>query len=396
MFKIQSKMAMSCRQLLQRPSNQIYQIECPVQNGEKLYLDKKTPDVWFTFESTDFAGHTSVAPIPAHRVLLANHSDVFKEMFYGDDGESIESDSEVPMADVPQEAFTEFLQFFYLNQVELHAENISGVMYLGQKYKVKRCIETCAQFLRDNATDENILIAAELAIRYNNADLLEFCEQFIIMNTDAVLESSGFLDCEQPTLAYAIRANLLACSEVKLFESCMEWVKAKSKQNVLTREIVDEYLGDLFYEIRFGALTIQELCNLTMKYDAVLSDDFKTLTKLIVLPNFQPEKFNTRPRQIKWNGAVSIVECLNIQNNQETDIEHECHAEDTCHGNNLKRKNASIFSTNKRLRSINSARNEIHSDSLSSDDDMEFSSESANKMLLKIISPPSEKQSPSE
>lgn len=159
-----------------------------------------------------------------------------------------------------------------------------------------------AKHLKDTATAENISIALGLAIRHNHSDLLKFCEQFVMMNTNAVLESSGFLACDQQTLAHIIKENLLACSDVKVFESCMEWVKAKSEQSVLTKAIVDEHLGDLFYEIRFSSMTHRAFCDLSEKYDAVLSKDFKAIIKLITLPNFQAEKFNVHPRRIKLDG----------------------------------------------------------------------------------------------
>lgn len=77
---------------------------------------------------------------------------------------------------------------------------------------------------------------------------MKFCERFIILNTGAVLKSSGFLECDRQTLAHILKANLLICSEVELFEVCMAWVKAESGQNALSKEIVDEYMGELFYQ----------------------------------------------------------------------------------------------------------------------------------------------------
>lgn len=99
---------------------------------------------------------------------------------------------------------------------------------------------------QDTATADNILIALGLAIRYNHSDLTKFCEKIIMLNTNAVLESSGFLECEKQMLAYILNENLLACSDVKVFEACMAWIKIKSKQFILTRKIVDTHLGDSF------------------------------------------------------------------------------------------------------------------------------------------------------
>lgn len=376
-------MSVSYRQL-PRSSNQVYRIPYPIQNGDKLYLDSKTSDVHFTFQSEDEAQATT--SIVAHRVLLANISNVFKGLFFGEPKPGDNEILEIPMTDVTNEAaFKEFLQFFYLCEVELHAENIADLMLLGQKYKVSTCTDVCVQFLMDIATADNILVAIGLAVKYSHADLLKFCEKFIVMNTAAVLESDGFLECDHQTLTYIVNANILTCSEVKIFEACMAWVKAKTKQSVLTKELVDEHLGDLFYDIRFGSMTIQDLCNLATKYDMVLSNDFKTITKLIVLPNFQSERFNTRQRQIKWSEDICMMGCNAIESNL-TDEFHDAQDDDDdgFDGDNFKRKNKTIFSTNKRLRLVSSTCNEMQRDSFSSDEEMEYPTSSENSMPLEM------------
>lgn len=87
---------------------------------------------------------------------------------------------------------------------------------------------------------------------------------------------------------------------------------------MLTKQIVDKHLGSLFYEFRFGTLTIQEFCNLAKKYEAVLSNDYKAITELIVLPQSQHHQFNTCPRKIKWdeNGVITVCK------------DHHCRTED--------------------------------------------------------------------
>lgn len=370
-------MSVSCRQL-SWPMYQVYRIQCPVQNGKKLYLDSKTSDVHFVIHSEE-----KPTRIPAHRILLANNSDVFKALFYDEPRTEL---TDIPITDVSEAAFKEFLQFFYLSDVELHVENIADLMLLGHKYKVTKCIDVCVQFLKDTATPDNILAVMSLAILYNHADILKFCEKFVIMNTDAVLESKGFLECDHQTLAYIVNANLLTCSEVNLFEACMAWVKAKSKQNILTKAIVDEYLGDLFYEIRFGTMSIHDLCVLATKYDSVLSDDFKTITKLIVMPNYQPERFNTRPRQIKWIEDTCIMGCNTIDNECDDECD-ECECDDDDEDNFKRKNDGAILFANKRLRLINSAANKMHHETFSSDEDTEYAASNENQLLLTSIDP---------
>lgn len=133
------------------------------------------------------------------------------------------------------------------------------------------------------------------------------CETFIIVCTAAVIKSRGFLACDKRVLAHILMMNVLSCSEVDVFEACMEWVKAKTGEDSLTKEIVDMHLGRLYFEIRFKSMSIQQFCLLTAKYDSVLRSDYFTLTNMIVSPEFQPENFIKCPRQAEWNEHEIIV-----------------------------------------------------------------------------------------
>lgn len=114
----------------------------------------------------------------------------------------------VDVTDASEAAVMEFLQFFYLNKVELMMENIAGVMYLGHKYNVLTCFSACVQFLKYNLY-ENIFIALKLAILYDQRERMKIRD--------------GFLECDKG-------------SEVEIFEACMNWDRAKSKQTTQSQK----------------------------------------------------------------------------------------------------------------------------------------------------------------
>lgn len=272
------------------------------KNCESWYLDSSTADIHFTFDSANHCTPSSQR-IGAHKLILAIDSDAFKAMFFGDLKES----GDIHVADASSAAFKEFLQFFYLNEVELSFGHIAEVLHLGHKYLIPKCIDVCIRFLRDSVTANNSLSILSLATVYDHTELMKLCKRFIMLNTSAVINSSDFLECDRHILGDIF--NLFVCSEIELFEATMAWVKAKSGHDVLSREIVDEYLGNLFYEFRFRTMTIQKFCSLAKKYEAVLSNDYKAITELIVLPQSQHHQFNTRPREIKWNENGAITVC---------------------------------------------------------------------------------------
>lgn len=301
----------------QQSSTSTFDNQC-LKNGKKLYLNADKADIHFTFG----AGGKKAKRIPAHKAILAADSDVFDAMFYGDS--KVSSDVHVP--DSTEAAFMEFLQYFYLSKVNLTQENIVGVLHLGDKYDVKQCINDCVQFLMRKLDDENVCECLDLAIKYDEKQLIELCEKRILLDTEAVLDSPGFLTCTKKVLGFILKMDVLSGSEIMVFEACMAWVKAKIGRAELSMKLVETHLGDFYHKIRFASMTMEQLCTLQAKYDSVLARDFITITKMIVQPDFVPPKFKKDKRTANWN-ADAIVECDRVIETEASDScplgEHE-------------------------------------------------------------------------
>lgn len=266
----------------------------------KLYRDTRTADVHFTFESDD----GTETRVDAHKSLLAATSDVFGAMFYGE----LKETGDIPVIDATDAAFKEFLQYFYQDEIKLTIGNAVEVMYLAHKYNVPKCVEDCIEFLKLSLANENVCAVLFYSILYNHMELLKLCEKHIIVNTEAVLKTAGFLKCDRKVLAHILQMDFLSCSEVEVFKACMAWVEAKYSRHGSSKEIVETHLGDLFYKIRFASMTIQQLCALQQEYDTVLSSDFITIANIVAGSQIQIDKFVTVPRQIKWD-EDAIIKC---------------------------------------------------------------------------------------
>lgn len=272
-----------------------------LQCGEKLYLDATTADVYFSFDNTP-------AQVAAHKNILAVTSDVFKPTFYGPMKKNGNTVHEPFVSDAE---FMEFLQYFYLNEVKLCVEHVEAVLLLGDKYNVEKCVNDCVQFLIDTLDDENVCSRLRLAILCELPEFKKVCEKRIMVNTAAILASKGFLTCDKQVLEHILKMNQFSCSEVKVFEAIMSWVKVKSKQPTLSNELVQAQLGDLIYHIRFASMKIQEFCVLAKKYDSILSSYHRIITDMIVLADARNEgtgNFNAWPRHAKWN-KNAIIKC---------------------------------------------------------------------------------------
>lgn len=261
-------------------------------------------DVIFLFD----AGVDKFTTIIAHRSVLSAGSDVFKAIF----NDVPQGEGEFIVKGVSKMVFKEFMKYFYPSgEVKLSMEMVFDLLTLGNRYNVQKCIDGCTQFVIRNLTIENVCSVLERAKSKSQTKLIKECEIFIIVNTEAVLKSLNFLACDKDVLAHILKLNMLSVPESSVFETCMAWVKVKSSQTTLTKKIIETYLGDLFYEIRFRSITYSEFCSLVTKYRYALAKDYTTIVEMISRPNlrrFQPGKFNVLRRQFGWN-RDAIIKC---------------------------------------------------------------------------------------
>ncbi|XP_055326056.1 uncharacterized protein LOC129580026, partial [Sitodiplosis mosellana] len=219
----------------------------------------------------------------------------------------------VKIGDVLAATFKQFLQFFYFGQVKLTMENVTAVMNLGEMYNVAGCMAVCSKFLKNNLNDDNVFQSYGLAILYNQQDLKRSCETIIGLNTNAIFQSTGFLACNQKVLAEVLKLNWLSCTEIDLFESCMSWVNGTSKQNELTKELVQAQLCDLFYEIRFGSISLKVFAALVSTYGTIFTDaEYTDIIQIIAGNEIQATKFNKiRVKRFKLD-PWSMEECTYV------------------------------------------------------------------------------------
>lgn len=282
---------------------------------ESLFLNAETADVNFAFTSKG-----KCERVPAHKCLLAAGSEVFKRMLFGD-CDSKENDV-ITVDDTPFAAFKEFLQFFYLIEVKLTMKHVVNVVNLGKKYNAIACLSICERFLKDIIASDTICFVYGLAILFDLEHLKDLCESRISANPEALFASSAFLKCHRSVLSHILNLEQLSCSETKVFLACMAWVQATSKENQVTKELVRAHLGELFYDIRFGSMTINEFVAVSVSYDDLFSsNEYKEIVQLIVAKEFQSNKFKRNSRQtqpemqVTWN-KDAVIECGRVVEDQ--------------------------------------------------------------------------------
>lgn len=281
--------------------NDSYENLCSTASVKKLYLNRKTADVYFEFDV-----HGKCERVPAHKAIMAVNSDSFDAMFYGELSEG----NSVKIVDVTSDAFKEFLGFFYLDKVTLTMRNIADVVKLSKMYLLESAPTICERFLMDSLNIENVCFCYGLAILFDLDNLKLKCEEMISINTDAVLQSTGFKECDKSVLNHIVKFETLSCTEAYLFKSCLAWVKVASGQELvtteMTREIINKHLGASFFNIRFGSMTIEQFLS-TVDGNLFSKQEYTDIIQMIS-SNYCSEIFKKEPRQKPWN-KNNIIKC---------------------------------------------------------------------------------------
>lgn len=180
----------------------------------------------------------------------------------------------IQIVDASPEAFTEFLQIFYLDKVTLTGDNVAMVMDLANKYDVPQCMAACNKFLKDAIRPDNTPWVYEMAVRYCCKDLITHCKAKIQIDPKSLFDTPSFKKCGYNTLMYILSLNL-NCDELTVFNACMDWAKNKcERENIVgNNENYKKELGNCFYLIRFPAMTNKEFCSVLENHTSFFDID---------------------------------------------------------------------------------------------------------------------------
>lgn len=230
-----------------------------------LYKDSATSDIAFILNNRSGIGTT----IPAHKLILKCQSSVFDRMFYG----GLNDEPIIKIPDVCAEAFTEFLQFFYLTEFDLTTENIAEVFKLIDKYDTPGFWSLCEKHLERTMTPNIAYLYYELALSFNlSKRLSERLEAIICEDPKKAFQIGVTGGSNLLVLTNLLQSNRLHCKEIDIFDGAISWAKAslESKGISDTEQNIRLELGDCIKYIRFPIMSSKEFLNCLEKFPNLL------------------------------------------------------------------------------------------------------------------------------
>ncbi|KAK3126778.1 hypothetical protein QOZ80_7AG0562320 [Eleusine coracana subsp. coracana] len=117
------------------------------------------------------AGRLDTPAVPAHRVILASRSPVFRAMLENEMEES--RSGIIKIYDVTYDVLRAFVHYMYTAEVLLDEQMASDLLVLAEKYEVKHLKAYCEKFITSKVNNDNAITHYAFAHRHSAKQLLE-------------------------------------------------------------------------------------------------------------------------------------------------------------------------------------------------------------------------------
>ncbi|CAG2207956.1 BTBD3_6 [Mytilus edulis] len=185
---------------------------------DKICLTAEMADVLFSFQGEN------VPRIPAHKMILALRSPVFKDMFYGS---FPLRQGEIRIEGITWDIFRIFLKYLYSDHLQLSKDSVIPLLNAAQKYQIGELISKCENYLQDNLAVNNACTLFNYAKVFTMDKIQTTALRFIADNAFDVLKNDDFLLLSSENLVDILKFDYLCVQEVGVILAVLRWVDHK-------------------------------------------------------------------------------------------------------------------------------------------------------------------------
>ncbi|CAC5374321.1 BTBD3_6 [Mytilus coruscus] len=285
-------------------------VETTADRLSKICLTEEMADVFFLFQN----GKT--ARIPAHKMILALRSPVFKAMFYGS---FPQSEGDIRIEDICLNTFQTLMRYLYTDDLQLSKDSVIPLLYAAKKYQIAGLISKCETYLQDNLAVNNVCSLFSNAKFFTMGKLKLNALKFIGENAIEVLKNDDFLLLPSADLVDILRLDSLCVPEVDVFRAVLKWVDhemTKNKNAGKSRRAI--FLKDgILFTIGIPLLSLEEYTSVVIPSGVLTDEEQLQSFKAITIPNNASTcgKFRKRPRIGCRVTEISVDDILYPGNN---------------------------------------------------------------------------------
>lgn len=244
-----------------------------LQSQRSVQSNMTTPTILSATQSP--LSSTRKIRIPAHRLIMATASPVFKQLLQNPNtGQLIECTEDFLITEIDPGSFLEFLRFAYTDSAKLNKDNVVGVLVAARRYQTSSLQQQCIEFIRKCLTKRSSLAIWSAARIYGETALESVARKSIQHFAESILLSNDFLRLDQSSLCELLSDDLLRADEIVIFRALTRWAKQNCLRNQIcpTRANVRQALGNTLNLIRFPLMSEEQLQKIVAA-EGILDDE---------------------------------------------------------------------------------------------------------------------------
>lgn len=162
---------------------------------------------------------------PAHRVVLAAASNVFRAMFTNGFKES--EQTEIVLEDLDSSSWSLVMDFIYSAEVSFESVDKALTVLEGiRRFQIDSMLHIVSEFLSQNLTPINCCTILRAADKYGLRNVRQMAEDRALECFEQVSVSSSFLALDIEVVEKILKSpDLVVRSEVKVFEAAVYWLE---------------------------------------------------------------------------------------------------------------------------------------------------------------------------
>ncbi|XP_076045107.1 BTB/POZ domain-containing protein 6-like [Oratosquilla oratoria] len=210
-----------------------------------------------------------------HSLVLAMSSPVFEKMMFD---QAEEGHKEFSLKGVSPKVLTKLLDHMYLDRVELESVSLALKVYSSAHFfHLDTLLTEAQQYVIAMMTEDDILNAYEVAVQYQDQEIIQKCIRMLNREGDAAFSTDSVVQIKLATFKSLLKHDVAVSSEVILLNSVIAWGEARMKDESSGNQILRKEIEDLLKEIRFLSMTCTEFI------DNVINKNLFTDAEIVLL-----------------------------------------------------------------------------------------------------------------
>ncbi|XP_075209892.1 uncharacterized protein LOC142317323 isoform X2 [Lycorma delicatula] len=193
--------------------------------------------------------------IRGHKLLFKIASPVFKSLFFGDWGKK----TEVEIDDIDPAIFQTMMRYIYTGNSTFETTINAALVYkVAHKFDLPNLRAACKIYMSLNLTPDDVCTILQILDSYEETELKNSCINLIKTKTSAVLDSKGFIDCDERILKMIVNTDVMDVKEFQLFDAVNVWAIHNAEKKGISVLTYAKKLKSIKNNIRFLSMTVSE------------------------------------------------------------------------------------------------------------------------------------------